>query len=447
MKITKDFLDKMKVEFNANRSNRVAQRAAMNNGILNAAVTRYEDDTNRHQFNINLKENGIRNQEKSGRCWMFAALNVMEYSLCKKNNLKEFELSKNYPLFYDKLERSNYFLESVVKTIDNDLDSRLVAYLLQSPVGDGGQWDMFKNILKKYGTVPVYAMPETENSSSTAELNRILTKTLRMYAKDLRNDRKNGATEEELYKKIEEFMRNIYNILCISLGTPPETIDFEAWDKDEKFISVKGITPVEFFNDYVGFELDDYISVINAPTKDKPYYQSYTVSFLGNITEGDAVKYVNIPIEDMKKAVLKQLKDGEPVWFGCDVGQNFYRKGSRLDLNTVDVEDLFGFDFDFNKEDRLDYKESLMTHAMVFMGLDYDEKTEKINRYKVENSWGKDAGKDGFLVMSDEWFDEYMYQALINKKNLDKKVLEAYEQEPTVLKPWDPMGSLAKIDF
>ena len=238
-------------------------------------------------------------------------------------------------------------------------------------------------------------------------------------------------------------MKKIYDVLSISLGTPPEKFDFEVRNEDEEFICDKNLTPQEFLKKHVEVNLDDYISLINAPTKDKPYFKSYTVDFLGNVMELDKVRYVNVPVEVMKDGILKQLKDGEPVWFGCDVAQFFYRKGANLDLSTLKIFDLLNVEYDLSKEERLDYKESLMTHAMVFVGCDYDEENKKINRYKVENSWGKDAGDRGYLVMSDEWFDEYMYQALINKKYLDEKVIKAYSEEPIHLKPWDPMGSLA----
>ena len=443
MKISKEFLEKSRKNFSSDRGNLIAQRASVNNGIMKAAFNRFEDDTNRHTFNIELKEKDIRNQKRSGRCWMFAALNVMEYELCKKYNLKSFELSKSYTLFYDKLERCNYFLESVIKTVEEDLDGRLVAHILTDPMGDGGQWDMIKNIINKYGLVPAYAMPESENSPCTSALNDYLTKVLRMYARDLRNSYAKDKDLKKLDKKVEEFMTNIYNILSVSLGTPPTVIDFEARDEKKKFISYKNITPQEFVKKHIGLNLDDYISLINAPTKDKPYYKSYTVDFLGNVTELDHVKYVNVPIDVMKKAVIDQLKDGHPVWFGCDVIQFFDRAGSRLDLESVKIFDLFNVKYDLSKAERLDYKESLMTHAMVFVGADVDEKTGKVNRFKVENSWGKDSGSRGYLVMSNAWFDEYMYQALINKKYLSKEVVEAYEKEPIHLKPWDPMGSLA----
>lgn len=443
MEITKEFLQNSREKFYKDRANRVAQRAAVNNGLVEASVDRVEDERNRHTFNIELKEKEIRNQKQSGRCWMFAALNLMEYKLCRKYNLKGFELSKNYTLFFDKLERCNYFLESIIRTLDEDLDGRLVSHILTDPMGDGGQWDMIKNIIKKYGLVPSYAMKESVNSSATANLNNYLTKILRMYAKNLRNSYKEEKDLEKLKKMQEEYMKKIYDVLSISLGTPPEKFDFEVRNEDEEFISDKNLTPQEFLKKHVEVNLDDYISLINAPTKDKPYFKSYTVDFLGNVMELDKVRYVNVPVEVMKDGILQQLKDGEPVWFGCDVAQFFYRKGANLDLSTLKIFDLLNVEYDLSKEERLDYKESLMTHAMVFVGCDYDEENKKINRYKVENSWGKDAGDRGYLVMSDEWFDEYMYQALINKKYLDEKVIKAYSEEPIHLKPWDPMGSLA----
>lgn len=443
MEITKEFLQNSREKFYKDRANRVAQRAAVNNGLVEASVDRVEDERNRHTFNIELKEKEIRNQKQSGRCWMFAALNLMEYKLCRKYNLKGFELSKNYTLFFDKLERCNYFLDSIIRTLDEDLDGRLVSHILTDPMGDGGQWDMIKNIIKKYGLVPSYAMKESVNSSATANLNNYLTKILRMYAKNLRDSYKEEKDLEKLKKMQEEYMKKIYDVLSISLGTPPEKFDFEVRNEDEEFICDKNLTPQEFLKKHVEVNLDDYISLINAPTKDKPYFKSYTVDFLGNVMELDKVRYVNVPVEVMKDGILKQLKDAEPVWFGCDVAQFFYRKGANLDLSTLKIFDLLNVEYDLSKEERLDYKESLMTHAMVFVGCDYDEENKKINRYKVENSWGKDAGDRGYLVMSDEWFDEYMYQALINKKYLDEKVIKAYSEEPIHLKPWDPMGSLA----
>lgn len=442
MKISKEFLDQSKNNFLDDRAFRVGQRAATSKGLLDVAINNTEDNQNRFEFNIDLPESKIRNQKQSGRCWIFAAMNVLEFKLCQKFNLKEYELSQTYIYFYDKLERANYFYNSILETLDEETSSRLVSHILSGPMGDGGQWDMIKNLIKKYGVVPSKAMPDTENSSKSAAMNGYLTKMLRMNAKNLRQAHEAGKTRQDLEEMIEGYMVDFYNALSLSLGTPPETVDFEARGKDKNFVSHKGITPKEFF-ELIEMDLDQYVSLINAPTKDKPFYKTFTVEHLGNVLEGDIVKYVNVPIEDMKKAVVDQLRDNEPVWFGCDVGQFFSRETGRLDLTSAQVFDLFNVEYDFSKEERLDYHESLMTHAMVFAGCDYDEDQEKALRYKVENSWGADKGINGFLVMSDAWFDQFMYQVLVNKKHLSKEILEASELEPISLKPWDPMGSLA----
>ena len=237
-------------------------------------------------------------------------------------------------------------------------------------------------------------------------------------------------------------MAKIYDMLCISLGVPPKTVDLEVRDKDGNFIRDTGLTPQEFYKKYIDMDLNDYISVINAPTEDKPYYHSYTVKFLGNVKEGRPVKYVNLPIEELKKAAIAQMQDGEPVWFGCDVGKSSERENGMMMLDVYDKGDLFKTEFTMNKAERLDYGHSLMTHAMVFQGVNLDE-NGKPNRWRGENSWGKEPGKDGYYVMSDEWFDEYTYQIVVNRKYLSEKALAAYAEEPIKLEPWDPMGSLA----
>ncbi|SHH10912.1 aminopeptidase C. Cysteine peptidase. MEROPS family C01B [Anaerosphaera aminiphila DSM 21120] len=442
MEIKVEKLKDLNEKFSEDRANRVAQNAAMSNGIESAATNLNINEEQRHNFNINLNQVGVTNQKKSGRCWMFSALNMMRFEVVKNLNLKEFEFSVVYPLFFDKLEKSNYFLNSILKTLDEETEGRLVSHILKDPIGDGGQWDMFVGLVNKYGLVPKEAMGENENSSNTGKLNNYLTKLLRGYASKLRRAHSEGKTIKELESMVDDYMSEVHRVLCISLGTPPEKFDFEIRDADGKYISEKNITPLKFFEKYVNINLDNYISIINAPTKDKPYDNTYTVDFLGSVIEGKEIKYINLPIDDLKKAAISQLKDNHPVWFGCDVGQFFNRKGSVLDFESVKVDDLFNVSFDMTKEERLDYGESLMTHAMVFMGVELDDNGAPV-RWRVENSWGKDSGKDGYLVMSDRWFDEYMYQVVIDKKYLSQKILSNWEKEPIRLKPWDPMGSLA----
>ena len=245
----------------------------------------------------------------------------------------------------------------------------------------------------------------------------------------------------DLHTKIGKEIHDKFGLDAMEV-TDDKTFDFEYRDKDKQFHRECGLTPKEFYAKYIGLNLNDYISLINAPTADKPYYRSYTVQYLGNVAEGRQVRYVNLPIEELKKAAIAQMKDGEPVWFGCDVGKRSTRESGVMDTKIFALEDLFQTDFPMTKAQRLDYGQSLMTHAMVFQGVNIDENGQP-NRWRVENSWGPDAGRDGYYTMTDRWFDEYTYQIVVNRKYLPKEVLEAYEQEPIVLKPWDPMGSLA----
>lgn len=440
--ISQNLLDQLEKRFDENPGNRMAMNAAVSCGIC-ASSRNYETEREiPHEFSISLEQGAVTNQKRSGRCWMFAALNCMRFQVIKKQNLEDFELSQSYPLFYDKLEKANYFLESILDTLDEPTDGRLIAHLLAAPLNDGGQWDMLCSIVEKYGLVPKMAMPESVSSSATQEMVSYMTEKLREYACVLRKGHKAGKSMEQLKKEKEAMMETVYRMLCISLGKPPRTFTFEYRDKDGNFHREENLTPKAFYEKYVGLRLDDYVSVINAPTEDKPFYRSYTVQYLGNVKEGRPVKYVNLPIEEMKQAAIAQLKDGEPVWFGCDVGKRSFRDGGLMDTGIYDVETLFDTDFPMTKAERLEYGQSLMTHAMVFQGVNLDE-NGKPDRWRVENSWGEEAGKKGYFVMSDRWFDEYNYQVVVNKKYLSSKALEAYEKEPVRLNPWDPMGSLA----
>ena len=440
--ISQNLLDQLEKRFDENPGNRMAMNAAVSCGICASSRNYVTEREIPHEFSISLEQGAVTNQKRSGRCWMFAALNCMRFQVIKKQNLEDFELSQSYPLFYDKLEKANYFLESILDTLDEPTDGRLIAHLLAAPLNDGGQWDMLCSIVEKYGLVPKTAMPESVSSSATQEMVSYMTEKLREYACVLRKGHKAGKSMEQLKKEKEAMMETVYRMLCISLGKPPRTFTFEYRDKDGNFHREENLTPKAFYEKYVGLRLDDYVSVINAPTEDKPFYRSYTVQYLGNVKEGRPVKYVNLPIEEMKQAAIAQLKDGEPVWFGCDVGKRSFRDGGLMDTGIYDVETLFDTDFPMTKAERLEYGQSLMTHAMVFQGVNLDE-NGRPDRWRVENSWGEEAGKKGYFVMSDRWFDEYNYQVVVNKKYLSSKALEAYEMEPVRLNPWDPMGSLA----
>ena len=436
-------LQRFEADFDAERANVVAMNAVTKNGICDAAENVKAAPDNLHAYSVMVEAGDACNQKKSGRCWMFASLNVMRLKVMDKLNLKNMELSQNYPLFYDKLEKSNYFLENILDTLDEPLSGRVVAYLLQDPIGDGGQWDMFRSLVAKYGVVPKDIYPDTAVSVETMQLRKYLTTKLRGFACELREAAAAGESMEALRGRKDAMMETVYRMLCISLGKPPVRFTWETRDKDGKFIRVSDITPQEFYEKYVGFDLDNLVTAINAPTQDKPYGRTYTVQYLGSVREGKyPVKYLNLPMDDLRAIAIAMLKDGRPVWFGSDVGQFSNRKAGILSLDAYNLGGLFDTEFPMSKAQRLDYGESLMTHAMVLTGVDLDEDGKPI-RWKVENSWGDESGDKGFFVMSDEWFGEFAYQILLDRSYFTAEQNAQFDEEPIVLAPWDPMGSLA----
>lgn len=437
-----DKINEYEKEFLEDKRNIVAMNAATYNGVQKVArdVNALKDEP--FAFNVDIKNGDVTNQKKSGRCWMFASMNVLRNIVIKKFNLENFELSQSYTLFWDKLERCNYYMEAVIEKANEPLEDRVMDYLMSDLLSDGGQWDMFVNIVKKYGLVPKYAYPESQTSSATVQLNKYLCKIMRKYTTDLRDKVQNEGVEKARELK-EEVLKDVYNVLTSTLGEIPEKFDVVLHDKDGKLIEDKGMDAHSFFDKYIGADIDDYVSLINSPTEDKPFNKTYTIKYLGNIVEGRIVKHLNLPIEELKKAAVKQLKDGYPVWFGCDVGRSSIVEDERaiLDTKAVDYESLFNVDLKLSKEDALDYGYSMMTHAMTFTGVQMDG--NEALRFKVENSWGEKFGYKGHFVMTSDWFDQYVYQIVVNKKYLTEKSRKDYEKEPKELKPWDPMGSLA----
>lgn len=435
--ISQELLENLESEFRSDRANRVAMNAVVNNGVYAAARNAEAYRTTTYEFSIRLEQGDITAQKSSGRCWMFAALNTMRVGIMKKLNLKTFEFSENYLLFYDKLERANNFLENILDTLDEPMDSRLMMHLFNGPVNDGGMWELCSNLVEKYGVVPKSAMPETISSSATGEMVNILSEKVRGCACVLRRMHAEGKSEEALREKKAGMMKSIYNMLCICLGIPPKTFDLELRDKDKNFIRDTGLTPKEFYDKYVGVDLRDYAILANIPSQSKPYYKRYRVKYSGNVREGQPIHYVNVPMEELKQAAIDQLKDGEAVWYACAVGQRSERASGLMDLNLYCFDDLFDAEFNMTKEERVEYRQSPMTHAMALQGVNLDE-NGKPNRWCVENSWGTDAGKSGNFVMTDEWFDEYGYEVVVHKKYLSEKALAAYEnvEEEVLLDPW-----------
>ena len=442
MFLTKDMTDEFRQKFQADGQKKVAQHATVKNGIHASSQNVEAIVKNPPVYSIDLEHGKVANQKQSGRCWMFAALNTFRHKIFNEFKLEEFELSQSYTFFWDKYEKANFFHENILKTAHEPITSRNVAFLLQTPQQDGGQWDMVVSLFEKYGVVPKSVYPESISSSNSRELNTYLNKLLRQDAQILRELLATGADQATVQSKKEELLQEIFNFLAMSLGLPPRTFSFSYRDKDNNFHTESGLTPQSFYKKYVDLQLEDYVSVINAPTVDKPYGQSYTVEMLGNVVGSREVRYLNVPMERLKELAIAQMKAGETVWFGSDVGQVSNRKAGILATDVYDFEAGMDIQLTQDKAGRLDYAESLMTHAMVLTGVDLDEAGRPL-KWKVENSWGDKVGTDGYFVASDAWMDEYTYQIVVCKELLTEEELAAYEAEPIVLAPWDPMGALA----
>lgn len=433
-------------QFQANLDNRadskVLERAVTHQGILATSADFISDATMNPVFSIDLSTGDVADQKQSGRCWMFAALNTMRHRLMTQFKVSDdFELSQNYVNFWDKFEKANFFLENVLKTANEPLDSRKVAWLMATPQQDGGQWDMLCAIIEKYGIVPKYAMPETFSSSKSAQLNKCLNLKLRHNAAVLRELVAGNATDSKIATTKTQMMEDIYRMLVYTLGEPTQSFDFEYRDKENNYHIDQQMTPKDFYNKYVGVDLSDYVSLINSPTADKPFNKTYTIEMLGNVEGGRQVKHLNLEMDELKQLAIKQLQNGETVWFGSDVGQSSDSKKGIMDTKLYAPDQLFDTDLSLSKAAQLDYGESLMTHAMVITGVDLVD--GQPTKWKVENSWGKKVGNKGYFVMSDAWMDQFVYQIVVNKKLLSKEQQEIQASEPIVLAPWDPMGALA----
>jgi bleomycin hydrolase len=409
------------------KHNNIIRRAVTKNGIHSASFDQEIANINTPIFSIDLDTGKVANQKQSGRCWMFAALNTMRHDIKDRFHISdEFQLSQSYTLFWDKFEKANYFYENVLKTATEPLDSRRVAFLLTTPQQDGGQWDMIVSIIEKYGLVPQSIYPESKASSATTELNNTLNTLLRHDATVLRGLVAQQASKDKISNARNEMLANVYRLLSLTLGEPPVQFDFEYRDELHNFHVERQLTPQDYYQKFVSWDLDEYISVINAPTADKPFDATYNVNMLGNVVGGRDVKHLNVDINKMKAFAISQLKDGQSVWFGVDMGPQVDRESGLMASGIFASDDLFNVDSTMTKAQRLDYGESLMTHAMVLTGVDLDE-NDQPTKWKVENSWGEKVGKKGYFTMSDDWMSEYAYQIVVKKEYLSSELVNIYD--------------------
>lgn len=389
-------------------------------------------------FSDRVRTKGITDQKSSGRCWLFTGLNVLRAKMIDKYDLPGMEFSQNYLFFYDQLEKANLFLQGVIDTKNLPFDDRKVDWLFSNPLSDGGQFTGVSDLIMKYGLVPSDAMPETYQANNTSQMAMLLKLKLREDGLALRDAAASGASDKKLQKMKVSFLSEIYRMLALCLGEPPTEFVWTRCDKDNKVVSRKTYTPESFYEEFIGEDLEDnYMMIMNDPCRE--YGKVYEIDYDRHVYDGHNWLYVNLPVERIKEMAIASIKDNVAMYFSCDVGKFFSRSKGVLDLENYDYESLMGVTFGMDKKQRVQTHASGSSHAMTLIAVDICPETGAPVKWMVENSWGLSSGYQGCLIMTDEWFDEYMFRLVVEKKYVPTDVLEMLDQTPVSLPAWDPM--------
>lgn len=429
--ITQDMLNQIKSSYKHTPANKAIYNAMAETSIAVLAKN-HENlanfDTN---FTNKVVSHGITDQQQSGRCWLFTGLNVLRAQMMAKYGLDEMEFSQNYCFFYDQLEKANLFLQGIIDTREKPMDDKMVEWLFRNPISDGGQFTGISDVIGKYGVVPSSVMPETYSSENTSQIARLVGLKLREFGLQLRDEAAKGVKVSALEAKKTEMLSTVYRMLALAFGEPVERF---TWTMNGE---TKEYTPQSFYQEYLGNDLtNNYVMLMNDPSRE--YYKCYEIDFDRHVYDGKNWTYVNLPVEDIKAMAIESIKDSTMMYFSCDVAKFLDSKRGTLDLKNFDYESLMGTTFGMNKKQRVQTFASGSSHAMTLMAVDLD-KDGKPKKWMVENSWGAEAGYKGHLIMTDEWFDEYMFRLVVEKKYVPEKVLNILKQKPIRLPAWDPM--------
>ena len=426
--ISAEMLSEISKGYAGDADDRAIRNALAGSSIATLAVNADNAAMIDTHFSDRVKTKGITDQQSSGRCWLFTGLNVLRAKMIDKYDLPGMEFSQNYLFFYDQLEKANLFLQGIIDTKDLPFEDRKVDWLFSNPLSDGGQFTGVSNLIVKYGLVPSEAMPETYQSNNTSNMATLIKLKLREYGLDLREAATEGASAKKLQKMKVEQLSEVYRMLALCLGEPVKEFEWEG----------KTYTPKLFYNEFIGEDLENnYVMVMNDPCRE--YGKVYEIDYDRHVYDGHNWLYVNLPVERIKEMAIASIKDNTAMYFSCDVAKFLDRKKGVLDIANFDYESLMGVTFGMDKKERVQTHASGSSHAMTLIAVDVCEKTGKPVKWMVENSWGPASGYQGCLIMTDEWFNEYMFRLVVEKKYVPEDILKMMEQEPVLLPAWDPM--------
>ena len=438
--LTSKTIDKFHSSFEMDTHTRAMYNSITNNDISSLALNRDLLRQHNEIFSHKIETKGITNQKKSGRCWLFAGLNILRPKVIENNNLESFEFSQNYLAFWDKLEKANCFLENIIEFADRDILDRKMEFLLRKPIPDGGYWENVVNLVEKYGAVPQEIMPETNSSGNTGLMNALISRKLRAAAVKLRNMHKQRKSLRNLRTEKTKMLAQVYKMLVLNLGQPPSEFQWRFEDANSVVSKTNTYSPKSFYKEFVDVDLGQYVDIFNDPSKE--YGKHYSINLTRNIRDGDDAHFANVKIQILKDIAVKAVLDDEPIWFSCDVGKDQSREHGIMAMEMFDYDSIYMTDMAMTKAQRSLFRESVPNHAMVFIGIDMQK--DKPTKWLVENSWGDDKGSKGLWTIYDSWFDTNVYSIIVKKKYVPKEILAIYKQPAIKLHPWDPIYSFVQ---
>lgn len=437
--ISASMLQQIEKSQGSTATNKALFNAVASNRIDNLAKNFSNRNTFDAHFSVETTKQSIHDQKSSGRCWMFSSFNVFRADFARHHaDSLSVEFSHDYLFFYDQLEKANLMLQGVIDNAKKPMDDVRVQFFFKNPLNDGGTFCGAADLAPKYGLVPKSVQPETFSAENTSKISSLISSKLREYGLELRKMVADGKKAQAIDARKTEMLSTVYRMLAMALGEPVKEFTYQFRNRSgEPVGEPRRYTPLEFYNETVGHKLaGTFIMVMNDPRR--PYHKTYEVEYDRHVYDGTNWKYLNLPMEDIAKLAIASLKDGKKMYSSYDVGKQFDRELGYLDTENFDYASLFSTTFPMNKADRIATFDSGSTHAMTLVAVDLDKDGNPL-KWKVENSWGPNNGAQGCLIMSNRWFNEYMFRLVVDKKYVPENLQKEFEQKPVMVMPEDPL--------